>query len=1133
MIKKIMAMLVAISCAFGAWADTHINGTDFSGLATGPFTVGLDDGGQTGTTYWYNGATNDFDGTIVVEGGKNFLTFESSITNPLYRTFKSCNGASSTSTLNPTNIGDGLFIDTTVQFTPYLVNESHDAPSKLSAEDKLIVWVCETESTNNVPNTTNLIVTAGYLGSGGSTIVSNYVVTTIGENELDSATVSGLCSHTNRLTIKAFETITTEDATVAGFVVYLNEMPLGYAGDAIATGSLFYDKLKPTPGYWYGNRQLFPSLMSYDASENPGQLSGVGYAGMGKIGDVFLDDYSTDYPEFAGDGHNFTVVLGDGVTSFMYNNVVYSNNYASSVELAVDSVTISNVTYDADHGWKHKDDTWRNENDTVVNNRVDASGKDYGTFYFADGAIFTLIGFQANYIVNGAEFDNLTDALAAALAGGYTLVLNNDVEITEGDGSLTIGENKTLVLDLKGHTIKGTGGSETPTIMNMGGTLTIIDTSANHDGKVLNNDDANLCLASFTGSTTTLDAGIYEDIDDLTADATTITINGGTYKDALYDGTPEYEFYLIQYGCLASGKEVIDWIQISGDNYAVIGEGGPTGYFPQSPIEEEWADRKGTAAKPFVIRNAADFAGLKRDIEDGYNLDKYFEVVSNNIELTEWVGIGSETGTKFAGNLNGGGKTVNVTFAAGAKYNGLFCAVTNATIANLTVNVTAGSVSGSTGGAAIIGKAYGSCTFEALKATGSLGTSVTPVSHNAAGICCSLDGATTGNMYFNYCTNAMAIYAGYTKVGGILAFNNGWMGNIHFNYCVNLGNISNISTETGIDRGTGGLMGWSGQYGTITINGFTNAGTITANIRPANVIADVHIIPTVTGVNTGLASIKSCDATNAKTIPGLDWATVDGDVATFVTPVTTVESAVAYKYMREQKAGEVTGFTLAAAAASLTIDTSLAAYTGTVSVDSTLSADYDLRETAILNGTIYSLVSKTPADPWAPTEQTDAAASNKVVSIFGEGSDVANHVTTLAEYNALVAYITNVTSEATVPSDLSNAQKAWMWKSFILGANPLFDADVAVEITSLTANSEAGKWDFTVKVTEGESTDAYNVAADKVAALVKIRTSLTTGTWVTPTAGNIEAIKLLGGNLIKVTVNFGDGTSGFMKVSEE
>ena len=198
----------------------------------------------------------------------------------------------------------------------------------------------------------------------------------------------------------------------------------------------------------------------------------------------------------------------------------------------------------------------------------------------------------------------------------------------------------------------------------------------------------------------------------------------------------------------------------------------------------------------------------------------------------------------------------------------------------------------------------------------------------------------------------------------------------------------------------------------------------------------------------------------------------------------------------------------------------------------TATGDLDVDSTEAGGIVTFTASVPTPADPWAPAEQTDEAASNKVVEIFGEGSDVANHVTTLAEYGALVAYITNVTSEATVPSDLTGAQMSWMWKSFILGANPLFDADVAVEITDVTANSEAGKWDFTVKVTEGESTDAYNVAADKVAALVKIRTSLTTGTWVAPTAGNIEAVKLLGGNLIKVTVNFGDGTSGFMKVSE-
>ena len=738
MIKKIMAMLVAISCAFGAWADTHINGTDFSGLDTGPFTVGLDDGGQTGTTYWYNGATNDFDGTIVAEGGKNFLTFESSITNPLYRTFKSCDGATSTSALNPTNIGNGLFIDTTVQFTPYLVNDQHEAPSALSSDDKLIIWVCETESTNNVPNTTNLIVTARYLGSGGSTIVSNYVVTTIGENELDSATVSGLCSHTNRLTIKAFETITTKpDATIAGFVVYLNKEPLGYTGDAIAADSSFKD-LKPAPGYWYGRRQLFPSLMPWNASGNKGQLSGVGYAGMGKIGDVFLDDYLTDYPDFAGDGHNFTVVLGDGVTSFVYNNVVYSNNYASSVELAVDSVTISNVTYDADHGWKHKNDTWRNENDTVVSNRVDASGKDYGTFYFADGAIFTLIGFQANYIVNGTEYDDLSVALHEAITGGYALVLNNNIVLDDVITCLMVNEGETLVLDLNGYTIQGTTDSF-GTIANLDGTLTVIDTSLAQTGKVLPSTETGISLYAYNGSTT-LNAGEYGLIrfikDDSDGGSLTAVINGGTYYDPDYNPDPEdpeeepvTTFYLERY--LGEGKEVIDWNQVGDDWYATVGDssgdtwtvtfstngvhvaecdvevnkGDPLGdnipdfaggdwelpvptsasaitsntnfnyrvqaaYFPQIQIEPQWDHREGTAASPFVIRNYDDFDGLKTDIAAGYNANAYFEVVGDNITLTDWTGIGSSS-KPFSGTLIGGGKTVNITFSS-AKDNGLF-----------------------------------------------------------------------------------------------------------------------------------------------------------------------------------------------------------------------------------------------------------------------------------------------------------------------------------------------------------------------------------------------------------------------------------------------------------------------------
>ena len=804
MIKKMLAMLVAISCAFGAWADTHLSGTDFSPLRAGSFVTGLDDNGEdTGTTYWYNGDQSDFEGTVVSNSPSEvYLDFESNITNPLYRTINDSYGLAPSS-FQATPIGTGLFIDTHVQFTPYLVNENHPEPTKVTNDDKLIVWVRETEVDGDA-NITNLIITAGYIAGNGNVSASNYVAT------LTSAEVSALCTNQCRLTIKSYQNITAySGVTVMGFVVYINETVVEYIGDAFADGSVFLP-LVPGPAQYYsqggGQNKLLPCLMDYGTDpstiDSYSKLTAVGYAGMGKIGDVIFDNYNTTYPAFAGDDLAFQVVLGDGVTSFDYLGDTYTTNASFIVDATTASVTISNVLYDTTAGYTHKTGTWHNN--VAVDNQV-GTGGDYGTFYFANGTILTLVGFQANYIVNGDEYDNLTDALEAALDGGYTLVLNNDVEITEGDGCLYLGSGDALVLDLKGHTIKGTGDEHTPTIINNGGTLTIVDTSSNQDGKVLNNDNSNLCLGSYPGSTTTLNAGIYEEVDDFDGDLTTITINGGTYRDNVYGPS---SFYMSS--CIASDKQIVEWITDGDDNYAVIGE----------PSGDTW--------------------------------DITFS--TNNVIVTEW---------------------------------------------NLTVN----------------------------------------------------DGDPIGDHIPNF---------------------------------------------------TGG----------------------------------------------------SWDA-----------------------PAPTAE-------------------------------------------------------TVVNSNTNFNYTITGPADPWAPTEQTDAAASNKVVSIFGEGSDVANHVTTLAQYEALVTYIQSTTGAPATPDLLTEGQVDWMWKSYILGANPLFDEEPAVQITSLTAGATAGLWDFTVKVTEGESTDAYNVAADKVGALVKISSSLTPGTWVAPTAGNISAVKLLGGNLIQVEVNFGDGTSGFMKVSE-
>lgn len=818
MIRKMLAMLVAISCAFGAWADepNHISGTDFSALSE--FVLGLDDSGQaTDSTFWYNGDTSDFEGTIVTDGVGKFLDFESNITNPLYRTVNDCYGATSVSALPKRSIGTGLFIDTYVQFTPYLVNENHPAPSAVTDDDKLIVWVREIEVENDA-NLTNLIVTAGYYNDFDEVSASNYVV-----SSLSPAQVSELCSATNRLTVKSFSSITGEADAPAGFVVYLNKVALEYTADAFGASGSYAGNLDTTPAAYYetGHHKLFPSLMAGDQT-NHDKLSGVGYAGMGKIGEVWFDDYSTDYPDFAGDDHNITIVKGEGVVSYVYNNITYTEDYSTAV--SVPTVTISNVVYAT--GYKHKTGTWY-IGSQVVNN-TSATGGDIGTFDLANGNRLVLAGFKANYLVGGVEYQSLfgieptetTGAYNAAKSGG-TIKLNNDILIDEGTHKqIYVGEDDDLTIDLNGHTLRGTT-EEDYTIVNNLGTLTIIDTSVGQTGKVLGCltfdgvDWVNNFLAiKSTGEyvvSNALTAGTYELIHtDVNADK--FVISAGSYicpfEDEGHHEIQPSAFYLASY--LAPGATVTSWTQ--------------------DPETEFW----------YAI-------------------------------------VGGSAPTTYA-----------VTFSTNS-----------VTVAEYTTNITAGAT---------------------------------------------------------------------LPDGAIPAF-------------------------------TGGA--W--------------------DVDPTNAV---------------------------------------------------INAATNFNYTIE-------------------------------------------------------------ADPWAPTVETDEAAAAKIADLF-PGTEVAANVTTYAMYTNLVDYIKGVTSQSEVPGDITDAQEPWLWKSFILGANPLFVTNAVVTITDVNAAATAGEWDFIVKVTEGELTTAHSVAAAKVAALVKVTDSLSPASWSAPDPEDVHAdlAPLLGTNLIKVTVDFGTDTSGFMKVSE-
>ena len=1343
MIKKMLAMLAVVSCAFGAWA-THISGTDFALLDEGPFVTGKTDAGASAeSTYWYSGNTNDFDGTII-EGtitnvSHKILDFESNITNPVYRTILGCYGATAPSGFTPTNINSVLFVDTFVAFTPYLVNENHPAPTKLTNEDKILVWVRETDSgSEETANATNLIVTAGYLDVNGDPTPTNYVVNLTGSGQ----TVPDLCNGLHRLTIKAFKSITTVNDSTAGFVIYVDEYPVECVGDVFADGCRFAgNNLVATPKKYSDLDQLFPSMMPYNASTPANQLSAIGYAGVGQIGEVWYDDYKTDYPRFAGDNEqDFTVTFGDDVESFIYKDVTYTSSTNLTAGSSETSVIISNVVYAS--GWKHADGMWRNGS-AVVSNQVGTVG-DYGTFNFADGSEFILAGFQSNYMVfDGVktnEYQTLYGpggALAAALSNG-NLILNNDIVISEGTGDYAgcfMIEEGELTIDLNGHTMKGTG---VATIINLLGTLTITDSSAGKTGKVLN-AVAGATSLYLAGGTTTLNAGMYEFI---YVDAGALAINGGTYLDA---DASYPTFYLQSY--VAAGKSV-DWNQdpVSSAWYAIVGGSAPTTYavtfstnnytvveyttniaagatlpvdaipaftggtwdldptnavinaatnfnytivasytltyateygavpdgvvytastpdfalaaapvtevvgiqfagwvigsvtnaagatyvvadhlenttataawapvvptgtviyltmgsgvdslstsfngtdwtaytdplqdvelgstlyikgtssvtgydvpqfsivvdnthateqtalvvnksaivyFPQTAIEQEWADRNGTAAKPFVIRNYADLVALKNGVANGTITNQCFEQVAN-IDMdgqAAWPGIGTSGATTprtigagaFEGSYDGGNHVIsNVTFAS-ATYAGLFNSAVGAVIKNLTVNVAGIETDAAEYGAgAFVGCAVNSF-FTNLVATGTIGTESVNANHSTAGLFVRLEGSVV-----YACTNRCEIWCSKNKVGGIAAVGQS-ASRDYLTLCSNEGTIHATKTGSLGDGGIGGLFGWQGYSSDQPVT-YTDCRSIapiytTASNKIGSFVGERRGgAATLSGTNITLDGMRVVYSHQDNVTYG---KSIGGGLVELCTQA-AFETNNTYSTMWS----DLTPTFAFEAAGTISFNTNLFQATTFVI---TCPEGYDVEDSEAGGIVTFTCAIPTPTDPWEPEggDHSDTAVSNKVIEVFGEA--VAEKIHTYDTYTNMVAYLEGkgVTDPDTLNTTYAS-EKPYVYQSYMLGATVLFTEDPVISITSVAAGSEAGEWEFTVVVTtETDSPTALQVAADKVKALVKVRNSLTTGSWAPP--ASVDAVQLLGGNAIKVTVDYGEAGSGFMKISD-
>lgn len=556
--KKLMIGLVAASATIFAFGDLP-SGTSFEAYATGGKTIAQltdyeDDGvGTSGNRYWvYEGDTTAAIGVITndtpnapsrpAQFSENpnlkYLDLTASdATNVLYRAIYdvSTNESSSVTSLGGESIGNGLYLDTLVKFTPGELTSL-----ELGDGDKIaITYVEETDDEDGDGKVlSNIVVRAGYVN--GSTIdPTNYIMDAIpGFSAADW----------HRLTVRAIN-VGHEKAPV-GFVVYVDGVEVTYdlaqePGDSAYLEALANNSIVDNYLYNDTKHALIPSAVS---SEDVGfdELHAVGFKGNGCVDDI---SFTATPPTFIQEGTAVTIAWDANVAS--YTVVVGEDTLidaeavsgAGSTNLLLDT-SVATITVTAEYATGYEAGTW-----TVTGAGAAISGS---TFTVAPGAQLDIVSMFPQFEVNGVKYGSFQGALDAAVAASKTtdpwtsVTIKALADIDEGI-SFTDGD---IVLDLNGRTLQGT--VEEFTINNSGAILTIID-SASGGTVVAPSGDASRGALYMDDGATVINGGQFDGYvitqkmdEDYGADD--LTLNGGVFFDNLYDpANVDSKFYLYDY----------------------------------------------------------------------------------------------------------------------------------------------------------------------------------------------------------------------------------------------------------------------------------------------------------------------------------------------------------------------------------------------------------------------------------------------------------------------------------------------------------------------------------------------------------------------------------------------------------
>lgn len=240
----------------------------------------------------------------------------------------------------------------------------------------------------------------------------------------------------------------------------------------------------------------------------------------------------------------------------------------------------------------------------------------------------------------------------------------------------------------------------------------------------------------------------------------------------------------------------------------------------------------GSKDNPYILANRTDFDDFSRKITLGSTYSgKYFKVqpdASITGQNATTIAMGSNaftpignSSTKFAGTLQGNNCTINGLTVSG-QYSGLFGYLNNATINDLTVNVT--NLSDATSVAGIAGVVNGTTTINNCKVTGAV--------------------------------------KGTHQVGGLVGFAQDCTLNI--TGCTNSATIETTNQDSDKSRtSAGGIVGYVNAAATVNIIGTKNDGAVKASSGSAN-----SGVGGIVGFSNGTVNIEGCSNTANGAITG-------------------------------------------------------------------------------------------------------------------------------------------------------------------------------------------------------------------------------------------------------------------------